>query len=156
VNTNPDNLIHARFVAPPGDKRAVVDLFSGGGGMSFGFHRHPRFRLIGAADAEIGKPSMGRGSLQCNRTYESNMGIKPSAVDLGSVEPSDLRRALGIGNEKVSVLSVCPPCTGFSRANPLNHVRDDHRNSLVRRAAEFATALDVEIVVMENARELLT
>ncbi|MCC5842797.1 MAG: DNA cytosine methyltransferase [Verrucomicrobia bacterium] len=124
--------------------------------MSFGFHRHPRFRLIAAADAEIGKPSMGRGSLQCNRTYEANMGIKPAAVDLGRIEPGELRQALGLGAQKVTVLSVCPPCTGFSRANPLNHVRDDHRNSLVGRAAEFATALDVDIVVMENARELLT
>lgn len=156
MKANPDNLIHAQFKDRKDGARAVVDLFSGGGGMSFGFHRHPGFRLIGAADAEIGKPSMGRGSLQCNRTYESNMGIRPAAVDLGSVEPAGLRDALGIGREKVTVLSVCPPCTGFSRANPLNHVRDDHRNSLVRRAAEFAVALDVEIVVMENARELLT
>lgn len=141
----------SRNTAPFG----VVDLFSGAGGMSCGFHRHPRFLLLAAADAEIGKPSTGRGTLQCNTTYERNMGLKPQPLDLAAVKPPDLRAALGLANEKVSVLSVCPPCTGFSRANPQNHLRDDGRNSLVQRAALFATALDVDIVVMENARELI-
>jgi len=138
------------------DSLAVVDLFSGAGGMSLGFHRHPRFHLLAAADAEVGKPSMGRGTLQCNSTYAKNMGIHPVCLDLGQVCPDDLREALGIGDSQVSVLSACPPCTGFSRANPLNHIRDDHRNNLVSKAADFAAALDVDIVVMENARELLT
>ena len=134
---------------------AVVDLFSGAGGMSYGFHRHPAFRIVAAADAEIAKPSMGRGSLRCNSTYERNMGIAPKNLDLSKIPPEGLRDALEIGDGKIDVLCVCPPCTGFSRTNPLNHIRDDHRNSLVRRAAEFATALEADIVVMENARELV-
>ncbi len=134
---------------------SVVDLFSGAGGMSYGFHRHADFRLIAAADAEIGKPSMGKGSLQCNSTYAKNMGIVPKGLDLSQVRPDELREKLQLGRTKVDVLSVCPPCTGFSRANPLNHTRDDHRNSLVIKAAEFAIALDADIVVMENARELI-
>ena len=133
----------------------VVDLFSGAGGMSYGFHRHPNFELIAAADAEIGKPSMGKGSLQCNSTYHRNIGIKPRNLDLSQIDPAFLREALGIGGRKVDVLSVCPPCTGFSRTNPLNHTRDDHRNSLVGKAARFAVALDADVVVMENARELI-
>ncbi len=133
----------------------VVDLFSGAGGMSCGFHRHPSFKLLAAADAEIGKPSTRRGTLQCNATYERNMGLKPHQIDLAAVKPEELRAVLGLGSAQVSVLSVCPPCTGFSRTNPQNHLRDDVRNSLVRRAAMFATALDADIVVMENARELI-
>lgn len=133
----------------------VVDLFSGAGGMSCGFHRHPSFELLAAADAELGKPSAGRGTLQCNATYERNIGLKPHQLDLAAVKPEDLRAALGLGRANVSVLSVCPPCTGFSRTNPQNHLRDDVRNSLVRGAALFATALDADIVVMENARELI-
>lgn len=124
--------------------------------MSLGFHRHGSFHLIAAADAEIGKPSMGSGSLQCNSTYEANMGFAPCRIDLSRVSPDDLRHHLNLTSDmKVDVLSVCPPCTGFSRANPENHVRDDPRNSLVKRAADFAKALDADVVVMENARELL-
>ena len=99
----------------------VVDLFSGAGGMSCGFHRHPLFQLL-AADAEIGNPGTARGALQCDATCERNMGLKPHPLDLAAVSPGELREALGRGGEKVSVLSVCPPCTGFSRANPQNHL----------------------------------
>lgn len=153
--------VHA---ASPVDKREtsmepvfnIVDLFSGAGGMSCGFHRHPSFRIAAAADAELGKPSTGRGKLQCNLTYERNMGLRPVSLDLSATPPSSLRQALGLADSlKISVLSACPPCTGFSRANPDNHLRDDRRNSLVRRSAEFAVALAADLVVMENARELI-
>lgn len=133
----------------------VVDLFSGAGGMSYGFKVHGAFDVIGAADAEIGKPTAGDGRLQCNATYRTNIGIEPVRVNLADVSAADLRRVLGIGDQKVGVLSVCPPCTGFSRTNPENHLRDDSRNSLVTRAADFAISLDADIVVMENARELI-
>jgi DNA (cytosine-5)-methyltransferase 1 len=60
---------------------SVVDLFSGAGGMSYGFHRHPGFEILAAADAEIGKPSMAKGALQCNSTYAKNMGITPRNLE---------------------------------------------------------------------------
>lgn len=133
----------------------VVDLFSGAGGMSYGFKAHGAFEIIGAADAEIGKPTAGHGRLECNTTYKVNIGIEPKRVNLADVLASDLRGILSIGDHRVNVLSVCPPCTGFSRANPQNHMRDDARNSLVSQAAEFALALGADVVVMENARELI-
>ncbi|MBI3944958.1 MAG: DNA cytosine methyltransferase [Armatimonadetes bacterium] len=134
----------------------VADLFSGAGGMSCGFHRHPGFRIIAAADAELGKPSSGQGKLQCNCTYARNIGLTPRRVDLSRLAPDELRGALGLRDDQpVDVLAACPPCTGFSRANPQNHLRDDRRNSLVRRSADFAVALGAQVVVMENARELI-
>ena len=141
---------------PQPKKFQVVDLFSGCGGMSYGFHRHPSFKLIAAADAELGKPSSPRGSLQCNSTYKLNIGISPVQLDLGAVVPVQLRAALGLDEETViDVLSVCPPCTGFSRAVPGNHLSNDHRNSLVAKAADFVEVLQPSVVVMENAREVI-
>ena len=135
---------------------AVIDLFSGAGGMSYGFKMHPAFRIVAAADAEYGKPSTGAGRLQCNRTYARNIGVNPAPLDLSTIAPKQLKSALALRDEiPISVLLTCPPCTGFSRAVPENHIRDDHRNSLVRRSAEFAVALSVDVVVMENARELI-
>ncbi|MGE0432887.1 MAG: DNA cytosine methyltransferase [Planctomycetota bacterium] len=130
----------------------VVDLFSGGGGMSFGFHAHPDFVLTGAVDGQFAKPSSARGSLRCNSTYRLNMGIDPLDVDLASCEGRDLARQFG----HPTVLVACPPCTGYSRTNPDNHVRDDARNSLVARVGAFVKAMKPEILVMENARELVT
>ncbi|MYQ49964.1 DNA cytosine methyltransferase [Streptomyces sp. SID4941] len=132
----------------------VVDLFSGGGGMSFGFHAHPHFEVIGAADAQLGKPSSPKGSLACNTTYEANIGITPVETDLGTVDPASLVRSMGV-TSPIDILSACPPCTGFSRTNAKNHLEDDKRNSLVGRTIVFVDAFQPRIVVMENARELL-
>lgn len=122
--------------------------------MSTGFARFPGFAVVGAADAEIGKPSSGVGTLGCNSTYELNIGIEPVATDLGRIGPEDLAGAMGV-KQSPTVLIACPPCTGFSRTLARNHLQDDQRNSLVRRVALFARELEPEIIVMENARELL-
>lgn len=132
----------------------VVDLFSGAGGMSCGFQRHPAFEIAGAADAQIGKPSSPGGTLGCNASYERNIGVRPLAVDLATIAPEDLRERLALPDRPV-VLSACAPCTGFSRTLARNHVVDDARNSLVGRVGAFARVLRPEVIVMENARELL-
>lgn len=138
------------------ERFAVIDLFSGAGGMSYGFHKHTSFEVIAAADAELGKPSSGQGKLQCNTTYFKNIVLMPARLDLTAVAPHELRSKLALSDQKhITVLTTCPPCTGFSRTNPENHLRDDKRNSLVRRSALFAVALSVDIVLMENARELI-
>lgn len=141
--------------AAPAAPFGVVDLFSGAGGMSCGFHRHPRFAILGAADAEVGKPSAGRGTLGCNASYAHNIGVVPVATDLSVADPLELAHAMGLTDDPV-VLSACAPCTGFTRTLSRNHVVDDTRNSLVRRVADFAQSMRPEVIVMENARELLT
>jgi DNA (cytosine-5)-methyltransferase 1 len=137
----------------PVSEYSVVDLFSGAGGMSCGFHHHPRFRIAGAVDVEIGKPSTGEGALECNATYAANVGIAPLSLDLATTPPAELCQALP--QATADVLIACPPCTGFSRTVSRNHVVDDPRNSLVTRVAEYAARLEPKIIVMENARELI-
>src|ERR1035441_553177 len=133
---------------------SVVDLFSGGGGASTGFHAHPSFQVVGAADAQLGKPSSGRGTLDCNATYRLNIGIDPVEEDLGSIDPSALAERLGI-TQPPTVLVACPPCTGFSRTLAKNHLEDDHRNTLVGKTVDFVAEFKPEILIMENARELI-
>lgn len=139
---------------PAQSEFTAVDLFSGAGGMSFGFQAHPSFTVVGAADAEIGKPSTRPGSLDCNRTYERNVGLRPVSANLGAISPSDLASRWSL-SASPTVLLACPPCTGFSRTLAKNHVRDDERNSLVSRVAEFAREFEPQVVMMENARELV-
>ena len=133
----------------------VADLFSGGGGMSFGFKANTAFEVVGAADAEVGKPSSPKGSLSCNETYAANIGVEPLSVDLGTSSPAELRRGWGLEGA-LDVLLACPPCTGFSRAMPANHLVDDARNSLVTRVSAFVEEFQPQIVMMENARELIS
>jgi DNA (cytosine-5)-methyltransferase 1 len=134
----------------------VIDLFSGAGGMSCGFSRQAGFRLIGAADAQLGKPSAAPGSLGCNASYAANIGLRPVEADLACADPAELCQAMGLGDRQPVVLAACPPCTGFSRAVATNHLRDDHRNGLVGRVGDYAALLRPDIVLVENARELVT
>jgi DNA (cytosine-5)-methyltransferase 1 len=138
-----------------GAQWAVVDLFSGAGGMSFGFHQHPDFQMVGAADAQLGKPSAGRGTLGCNDTYKANIGIHPVEFDLSAADPIEVCRAMNVGDERPTILCACPPCTGFSRTQANNHLHDDKRNRLVEQVARYVEVLKPEIVLMENARELV-
>lgn len=64
----------------------VADLYSGAGGMSYGFRANPAFEIVGAADVEVGKPSTGHGAIECNSAYRANIGLEPVAVDLSLVE----------------------------------------------------------------------
>jgi DNA (cytosine-5)-methyltransferase 1 len=134
----------------------VVDLFSGAGGMSCGFSRHPGFEVIGAADAQVGKPSAAAGSLGCNATYTTGIGLRPVEADLSRAEPADVCDAMGLAGRRPAILVAGPPCTGFSRTIASNHVRDDRRNGLVGRVADYAALLRPDIVLVENARELAT
>jgi DNA (cytosine-5)-methyltransferase 1 len=133
----------------------VIDLFSGAGGMSYGFHAHPGFRVVGAADAQMGKPSTGHGTLGCNATYSANIGIQPMEADLSTADPLAVCESLGLRGRSPTVLAACPPCTGFTRTLAHNHLRDDLRNSLVSKIARYAQVLRPEIVLVENARELV-
>ena len=142
----------------PGEWK-VLDLFSGAGGMSHGFHIHRRFSVIGAADHEVGKPGRGKSSgtsTYCNPTYKTNIGVTPLKVDLAIVPPEQLRDEFGLRTGELDVLVSCAPCTGFSQKNARNHLRDDPRNRLVERTFDFVNTMQPRVVVMENVKELLT
>ena len=135
----------------------VVDLFSGAGGMSYGFHAHQGFNVVAAVDAQIGKPSAGKGSLSCNQSYEANIGIRPIEIDLSEVSPKELSSLIRekTDGSNPDVLISCAPCTGYSRVVRSRLVAGDPRNNLVLKTADFVEELSPRIVVMENVVELL-
>jgi DNA (cytosine-5)-methyltransferase 1 len=134
----------------------VVDLFSGGGGMSCGYYAHPAFELVGAADVEVGKPSTGHGAIGCNDTYATNLKLEPLAVDLAVISADELAERLAPANvDNLEVLLACPPCTGFSRAVSKNWAQDDPRNSLVARVADHVARMRPRVFMMENVPQLL-
>jgi DNA (cytosine-5)-methyltransferase 1 len=138
----------------------VADLFSGCGGMSCGFDRHGRYKIVGAVDRQLGKPGRGESggsSTGCNPTYASNIGVEPLDADIFELDPAVWRREhLGLERAELAVLISCAPCTGFSQKNAANHATDDRRNSLVTRTGDFVAELLPEVFVMENVKELLS
>ena len=137
----------------------VVDLFSGCGGMSAGFHAHKNFfQIVGAVDLEVAKPGRGKhkaSSTRCNSTYQRNIGVVPKNADLSSLNPKQYRQELGLKKKDLQVLIACPPCTGFSQKNSKNHLSDDARNKLVVSTADFVEEFLPEFFILENVKELL-
>lgn len=127
--------------------------------MSSGFRSlEATYHIVGAVDLERGKPGNGKSpgtSTACNPTYHRNIGIWPKNADLARLDPTDYRKELGIGIGDLDVLISCAPCTGFSQKNAANHLRDDPRNRLVARTADFVEEFRPEFLVMENVKELL-
>ena len=133
----------------------VADFFSCGGGTSAGFTRRPGFRLVGAVDFELAKPSGGKGASDCNATYAANHGVTPFCWDMMKVKPKQFAKAVGIRPGELNVMISCAPCTHLTRAKPENHLSDNMANTLIGRSGQFAASLMPEVFIMENARELI-
>jgi len=135
----------------------VLDLFSGIGGMSYGFAARPEFQILGAIDAEQGKPSSQ--SLNCNAVYEKNLGLLPDNFDLLTYSPTKYRKVLESRYRRrirVDVLIACAPCTGFSQMIAKNAREDHSKNCLVRRCAAWVKEFKPRVFVMENLPEMLS
>jgi DNA (cytosine-5)-methyltransferase 1 len=89
-------------------------------------------------------------------TYAANIGLTPTEADLSAANPDDVCQAMGVLENQPAVLTASPPCTGFSRAVASNHLRDDSRNGLVGRVGDYAALLRPDILLIENARELVS
>jgi DNA (cytosine-5)-methyltransferase 1 len=133
---------------------ALVDMFSGCGGMSTGFRAAnalgPIFNVRGAIDIDP----------IANRSYALNHGIEPLCEDLASLarSPRKLTKFVedtGFASAQASVLIGCAPCQGFS-----SHRNDggegDIRNSLFIDFARVASKISPDAIVVENVPELLT
>lgn len=130
----------------------VIDMFSGCGGMSAGFHglngAISAYRLAAAVDMDE----------VANRTYEANLGLEPARMDIaqlasGTKHLAKFERARR--SNAPLVLIGCAPCQGFSSHRNKAGMKDA-RNSLFGDFAGIATRLSPDAIVVENVPELLT
>lgn len=129
----------------------VIDIFSGCGGMSYGFAAYKsktaRFRIVGALDNDQ----------YANATYHRMLGVSPIELDFSTLKTRDdhiaLAKRWNIDPKKPLVLIGCAPCQGFSSHRKKDH-RNDTRNSLIEVLADFVTYLRPDLFIMENVPEL--
>lgn len=131
---------------------AVVDLFSGCGGLSAGFdflgRQVPSFELAAAADIDAHSVA----------TYARNLGRQPMLADLGDKTRSkaavrEFVDALDLP-QKPLVLVGGPPCQGFSAHRKKSGSPADARNSLLRSFADLAVEMQPEFIAFENVPEV--
>ena len=124
-------------------KPLAVDLFSGAGGMSLGFHQ-AGFNVAAAFDYNS----------RCVDIHGRNFpGSTSKQADLSSASGADLLTLGGLKPGSIDVLFGGPPCGGFSVAGQRRP--NDPRNKLLLRFAEFVGELKPKYFVVENVKGLM-
>lgn len=124
-------------------KPNFVDLFSGAGGLSYGFIQ-AGYKVVFANDFEE----------VCVRTYRFNHPELPA----DKVLKGDIREIVDhIDNyvtEPIDMVVGGPPCQGFSSANQ-QRIIDDPRNELYKYFVKAIKTLLPKFVLMENVKGML-
>lgn len=122
-------------------KPLVLDLFSGCGGLSYGFEK-AGFKIIAGVDN-------WKDSLI---TFEKNHhNAKTILLDLGKFKPEEIAKEVG---DKIDVIIGGPPCQGFSISGKRNP--NDPRNSLYRGFVKTVAYFKPKAFVLENVPNLVS
>jgi DNA (cytosine-5)-methyltransferase 1 len=112
-------------------RRTFLSLFSGCGGLDYGFHAND-FRCLGAFDSDP----------LAIATYQENFGADHASC-------IDLRRWRALERlPRPDIIVAGPPCQGFSTVGPFDV--DDPRNHLLLVPVRLAARLKPTAIVIEN------
>lgn len=151
----------ARLTA--GGKPRVLDLFSGAGGISLGFHR-AGFQIDGALEIEP-LPALTHA-----RNFHGGdpelMQLHARPRDMTRIEPDQCASELRLGavNDAIDVLVGGPPCQAYARVGraKLREVADhpeaykvDPRGNLFLRYLAYVKAFRPLALLMENVPDIL-
>jgi len=126
------------------DRPVAIDLFAGGGGMSFGF-REAGFHIAFACDIDK----------DAAKTYIIN---HPETIyvirDIHAINAEEVLKTTGLFKKDISLIIAGPPCQGFSLMGLRNP--NDPRNYLWKEIIRFISFLRPLWVVIENVVGLLS
>lgn len=121
----------------------MLDVFSGAGGFSCGFHLSGDYNIVGAIELDE----------WASETFEYNhKGSTVVNADITTLTNSEIISKFG---NKVDVIVGGPPCQGYSICNKDAGDPKDPRNTLFNEFLRVTSLLDPEIVIMENVPNLL-
>jgi DNA (cytosine-5)-methyltransferase 1 len=116
----------------------VIDLFSGAGGLSYGFEM-AGFNILLGIDND-------KKSLE---TFEYNhKNAKSLCADITQISYDDIKKV--IGDKPVDVIVGGPPCQGMSLSGPRKF--DDPRNRLYLSYIRLVKEIQPKVFVIENVQ----
>ena len=124
------------------EKMNVIDLFSGAGGLSYGFESAGFNVLLGIDNDQ-----------KALETFELNhKGAKSICGDITKIRYEDDIKPL-IGDKKIDVIIGGPPCQGMSLSGPRKF--DDPRNKLYLSYIRLVDEIKPKAFVIENVPGLV-
>ncbi|MBO0602633.1 DNA cytosine methyltransferase [Sporosarcina sp. E16_3] len=147
-----------------------IDIFAGCGGLSEGFERNSRFRMLAAVEWE--KPQVhnliNRLSVKWNMSDAENRVLRFDIqrteelfegwlddIDYGTHDGLDSL----INNQSLDLIIGGPPCQAYSMAGRIrdaNGMRDDYRNYLFESYLKIVRRYRPKIFVFENVPGILS
>lgn len=132
----------------------AIDLFAGAGGFT-----------LSAIDAGVEVLAAIEFNKAAANTYRKNfikydqfkidLRMGEEAGDINNVEPSELRKSLGLNVCELDLILGGPPCQGFSSHRINNAGVNDPRNALLLRYFEFVNEFKPKAFLVENVAGLL-
>jgi DNA (cytosine-5)-methyltransferase 1 len=146
-----------------GEKPRVLDLFSGAGGISLGFHK-AGFQIAGALEIEP-FPALTH-ALNFHGDDPDLMQLHSQPRDMTKTEPDQLTEELHLGSHEdaIDVLVGGPPCQAYARVGraKLREIAEhptafkvDPRGNLFLRYLAYVKALKPLVLLMENVPDIL-
>jgi len=120
-------------------KHTVVDLFSGAGGLTYGFAKEG-FNILFGVEHDV----------YAAKTYAANFAHPILNADIKTLDADKLAQEHGFAD----IVIGGPPCQGFSMAGKRDNT--DPRNSLFMDYLRFVKAFQPKYFVMENVPGILT
>ena len=123
----------------------IIDLFSGVGGLSYGFAHDSNFEIVAAN--EILKPM--------SQSYEFNhKDVKVYCKDIKDFSIKDLRGDLGIRDGEIDIVVGGPPCQAYSTVG--KRLIDDPRGVLFQEYFRILKEVKPKFFLFENVKGLLS
>ncbi len=146
-----------------GGRPRVLDLFSGAGGISLGFHR-AGFQIDGALEIEPLPALTHALNFHAGDRELTRLHARPR--DMTRVEPDELASELRLGSvdDAIDVLVGGPPCQAYARVGraKLREVADhpeaykvDPRGNLFLRYLAYVEAFRPLALLMENVPDIM-
>ena len=143
-----------------GGQLRVLDMFSGAGGISLGFHR-AGFSIDGALELDP-----DAALTHARNFHPSDVELHARPRDMTAIEPHDLIAELGLGevDASIDILVGGPPCQAYARigraklrevAEHPEAYRVDPRGNLFLRYLAYVRALKPLALLMENVPDSL-
>lgn len=122
-------------------KLQVIDLFSGAGGLSYGFEE---------AGYEI-ELAIEKDAWAVDTYKENHINHNIIEVDITQLDDSYFQKYKG----KIDIVMGGPPCQGFSIAASNRRKKDDIRNTLYQHFLRVVDVIQPKAVLIENVKEIV-
>ncbi len=126
-------------------KLKVIDLFSGVGGLSYGFANNDSFEIVAANEI---LPNMAKAYSLNHPT------VKVYVEDIKYFNSEKVEKDLGIKTSEIDLIIGGPPCQAYSTVG--KRLIDDPRGKLFQEYYRVLKEFDPKVFLFENVKGLLS